>query len=318
MSDPSLSMLDQAQACHDDDPTRAADLLRRLDPAALAAERCPGLAFLLNHVLGEKLGAWAEAHALFGPLLRAAGETPSPALWRQAATAAQLAGDEAAAARLGDALAAACGASTGQAREAVFLTAAMYRTPALSAADAAATVTLALRGLAAPSWQQPSALDAAVAACANNIASSLLERPAAELRQEPLRTALADMARLAERFWQRAGTWVHRERAAYLRAMVANALGDAPQAREHAVRALAMLDEHDAERAEQVDRAFIELERARACRDMTLRDEAKMAQDAADELAARFNDAGLDAWYARRRAELGAPARRFSPGSPAA
>ena len=77
-------------------------------------------------------------------------------------------------------------------------------------------------------------------------------------------------------------------------------------------RALALLDEHDAERAEQVDRAFIELEHARACRDMALPEEASRAQDAADALAAQFDDTGLDDWFAKRRAELGAPLRRLS------
>ena len=310
MSQSLEELLDQAQACHDDDPPRAADLLRRLDPASLPPERRPGLAFLLNHVLGEKLGAWPEAHALFGPLLRAAGETPPLALWRQAAAAARLAGDEAAAARLSDALALAAGTSAGHARDAVALTATMYRAPTLPSAAAVEAVALALREFDAPSWQPANPLDGAVATCANNIASSLLERPSAELQQAPLRTTLDDTARLAERFWLRAGSWVHHERAAYLRAMVANALGDAPQAREHALRALALLDEHDVDRAEQVDRAFIELERARAGRDMGLHDESQVAQDLADGLAAQFNDADLDEWFAKRRAELGAPLPR--------
>ena len=87
MNEIPLALLDQADSCHDDDPHRAADLLRRIDPVALPAERLPGFAFLLNHVLGEKLGAWPEAHAMFAPLLRAAGEEPPLALWRQAATA---------------------------------------------------------------------------------------------------------------------------------------------------------------------------------------------------------------------------------------
>ena len=60
MSDSPQALFDEADACHDADPGRAAELLRRIDPAALPAERLPGLAFLLNHVLGEKLGAWAR------------------------------------------------------------------------------------------------------------------------------------------------------------------------------------------------------------------------------------------------------------------
>jgi hypothetical protein len=310
MNDTPLARLDEADACHDDDPPRAADILRRLDPAALPAERLPGLAFLLNHVLGEKLGAWGEAHALFDALLRAAGEKPPLGLWRQAAAAARLAGDEAAATRLSAALTAASGAAAGQAQDVVALTAAMYRTPALPAAQAVEQLHAAACRFDAASWQAASPLDAAVAACANNLASGLLERPPADLQQAALRVALEDSARLAERFWLRAGNWVQHERAAYLRAMAANALGEAAQAHGHALRALALLDANDTERAEQVDRAFIELERARACRQLDLQDEARAAQEQADALAAQFNDAGLDAWYAKRRAELAAPARR--------
>ena len=94
-----------------------------------------------------------------------------------------------------------------------------------------------------------------------------------------------------------------------MRALVCNALGDAAAAREHALLGLALLDTNDADNAEPVDRAFLELERARACRDLALQDEALSAQSAADTLAAQFNDAGLDEWFAKRRAELGAPPR---------
>ncbi len=309
MNDTPLALLDEADACHDDDPPRGAELLRRIDPAALPAESLPGLAFLLNHVLGEKFGAWPEAHAMFEPLLRAAGDKPPLGLWRQAATAARLAGDEAAAARLCDALVAASGASAAQVHDVVTITAATFRVPTLSAAETVAVVSAALQGFSAQLWHQPAPLDAAVAACANNIASGLLDRPAAQLQHAGLRTTLDETARIAERFWLRAGNWVNHERAAYLRAMAANALGDAAQAREHALRALALLDEHDTDRAEEVDRAFIALEQARACRSLAFASEAKTAQDLADELAAGFNDAGLDAWYAKRRGELGAPPR---------
>jgi hypothetical protein len=180
--------------------------------------------------------------------------------------------------------------------------------PTLPSAEAAAALTLALPAFAAPAWAQACPLDAAVAACANNVASGLLERPPADLRHAALHGALDATAQLAERFWLRAGNWVHHERAAYLRAMVANALGDAAQAREHAQRALALLDANDTDGAESVDRAFLELERARACRDLALPAEAQVAQDAADALATQFNDAGLDAWFAKRRAELKTPA----------
>lgn len=310
MNETDLALLDEANACHDDEPGRAADLLRRIEPAALPAERLPGLAFLFNHVLGEKLGAWAEAHTRFEALLAAAGDTPAIALWRQSATAARLAGDDAATARLTAALAGAAGTAERQAQDVVALTAASFQVPALPAAQASEAASAALALLAQPAWDAPDPLDAAVAACTNNIASHLVERAPAELQVPALRSAVVAAAQAAERFWLRAGNWVHHERAAYLRAMVANALGDAAQARDHALRALALIDANDTAREEQVDRAFIELEHARACRDLALDDEARTAQDTADALAAQFNDPGLDEWFAGRRLKLAGTAPR--------
>ena len=302
--DDAQALLEQAQACHDDDPARGADLLRRIDPAALPVDRLPGLAFLLNHVLGEKLGAWVEAHAMFAPLLRAAGdESPPPVLWRQAAAAAGLAGDGAAAARHAASLASATGATAEQVGAVIALTQAMFRVPGLPAGEAAQTVAAALPAFGASTWQdQATPLDAAVAACANNLASGLIERSPSDLQSPALRAATQEAAQLAERFWQRAGTWVQHERAAYLSALVANAFGDAARAREHALRALALIDANDADHAEDVDRAFLLLEQSRACRALGLASEAQATLGQADALAAQFGDPGLDDWYASRRA----------------
>ena len=95
-----------------------------------------------------------------------------------------------------------------------------------------------------------------------------------------------------------------------LLAQAATALGEPHRARHHALRALALLDEHDLEKAENVDRAFIELELAHACHHLGLAEEARKAQANADTLAANFNDAGLDAWFAKRSADLAAMTRR--------
>lgn len=308
---PTIDRLDAADACHDADPERAAALLRDLDPTQLPAARLPGLAFLLNHVLGEKLSLWGEAHARHAALLAAAGAAPAAVLWRQAAAAAQAAGETGDEERLTASLATAVGTSPQRAHEVVELTVAMYRVPGLgpeAAADCARQALSVLREEAG--WLQPGPFDASVAACANNIASNLVERPRDELTHAPLRTALQDAAQLAEHFWLRAGNWVHHERAAYLRAMVGNALAEAPQAREHALRALALIDANDIDDNEKVDRAFIELEHAHACRALELADEADVAQARAEEIAANFNDAFLDDWFASRRKALAALAVR--------
>jgi len=295
-------LLDEANACHDADVPRGAALLRRIEPAALPAARLPSYAFLLNHVLGEKLGAWPEALQRQQQLLTL--PSPPAVLWRQTGAAAVAAGDAASLERATAAYAEANAVPAAQARDVIALSAAMYQVPAADAAEAARLTTAAIAPFTGAAWADACAVDAAAATCLNNIASGLQDRPLADLRVPALRAALQASAELGYRFWQRAGTWVNAERALYLMAMVGNVLGDAAAARTHALAALALLDAHDAEHAEDVDRAFIELERAHACRASGLTDEASAATTQADTLAAAFGDAGLTTWFDSRRARL--------------
>jgi hypothetical protein len=71
-------------------------------------------------------------------------------------------------------------------------------------------------------------------------------------------TAAADAA---HEFWMKIGTWVHDERARYLKALVANALGKSADGLVHADAALAII----AANGEQpVDWAFLTLARSRS------------------------------------------------------
>ena len=295
-------LLDQANACHDDDVPRGAALLRAIDAAALPVARHPTYAFLLNHVLGEKLGAWTEALGLHQRLL--ALPEPDAVLWRQAGAAALGVGDASATERATAAYASANGVDRARALEVLQLSAAMYRVPGQDANTAARLTHAAIAPFDTHPWSAAGPLDSAVAAGLNNIASGLHERPLPDLRAPALREALSRSAELAHRFWLRAGTWVNAERALYLRAMVGNALGDAHTARAHALEALALLDAHDTAHAEDVDRAFVELERAHACRTLGLPEEAAAGTANAEALAAAFGDAGLRRWYESRRARL--------------
>lgn len=63
---------------------------------------------------------------------------------------------------------------------------------------------------------------------------------------------------------ERAGQWVQHERAHYLAALAANALGDAESAAHQARAGLVLLDTHDTAHEETVDRAFLEQELAQA------------------------------------------------------
>lgn len=290
--------LDEANACHDERPEQAASLLQEIDPARLDAERRPLFAFLANHVFGETLARWDDAHALLTRLLDHAGVRPPPVLWRQAAVAAAQCGDDDAATRATHGLAESAQVGAMQAAEMVQLARAAFVVPTLDAASAASRVLDALAPLDAPHWQQASALDTPAAASCNNLAADLSERPVAEL--PTLHDALLRAARCSQRLWQRAGDWVNHARAHYGIAVAHGALGEHAAALRAARDGLAMLDTHDARGEQSVDRAFLELEQSFALHGLRDAAAAANARARADALAAAFDDASLRAWYGQR------------------
>jgi hypothetical protein len=304
--------LEQADRIHDDAPERALAMLRDVAPARLAPERLPRLAFLLNHVMGEHFGLWPQALAAQRAVLAAAGAEPGPVLLRQAAVAAQAGGDAAQARTWTDRLAGAADAPPAAARALVSLAVVGFTVGREDAETAGRLALQALSPLASLHAASGSALDPAFAATTNNLASSLLDRPLPDLEQPDLRTAIALAAEHSQRFWQRAGSWLNAERAHYLRALAANALGDGAQAVRHARAGLALLDEHDDGRAQDVDRAFLELELAHALAMAGGEDAAAdAAQDRAEALAAGFEDAGLARWFDDRLRRNGALAAHY-------
>lgn len=87
----------------------------------------------------------------------------------------------------------------------------------------------------------------ALAACYNNLASALLDGPRA-----PQSDALMMEAAHASRdTWQDAGTWLNVERAEYLLALCAAALGDGAKARVHAETCLSICAENGADAFER-------------------------------------------------------------------
>jgi hypothetical protein len=296
--------LDTANACHDDEPPRAAELLRQIDATQLPAERRPLYAHLLNHVLGEKLAAWPEALARQQQLIALSLPTPAPVLWRQLGAAALITNSAPPLAQAVEGLVTTSGAAHERVHELLRLAAAMYLVPVQPVADASHTALNALAPMTGPGWPTESALDAQAAICLNNLANGLLERAPHDLQHGALRAALARSAEQAHRLWLTAGTWVNHERALYLRALVCTVLGEPHLTRRHAMDALAWLDAKDTAHAEEVDRAFLELERWNACVWLGLTDEADAALARAEAIAATFNDAGLSVEFEGRRKRL--------------
>jgi hypothetical protein len=299
MADDAQRLAD-ADACHDHEPMRAAGLLRDIAPSALPPDERPLYAFLLNHVLGESLGDWGDAHRLVCALLSAAGEAAPAVLWRQAAAAATLAGDDAAAESACAGLARVAAVGLEQARELAHLAAATFGVTKADAAAAGELARSALLPMQAPRWQRANALDAAAAACCNNLAASLSERPPADLKSPALREATMSAALCSQRLWQRAGDWIHHERACYGVAVAAGAAAEGWQQHDAAAQGLQLLDRHDAAGEQNVDRAFLELELAHALRRLGQHEAAAASRARADALAAAFTDESLTDWYRAR------------------
>jgi len=306
MSDPIVpipgadALLAQADALHDDEPARALDLLRSIDVAALDAARLGRLSFLLDHVAGEKFGLWNEAIDGLRKVVARAGAEVTPLILRHAAVAAHMTADEALAREWTQALAARADAPLDKARALVVLGAVQFSLGRLTAEAAGRQALHALQPLGDLLEAPGGGLDAAFGAVTNNIASELVERPLPELAQPDLRQALARAADLAQRFWERAGTWVNRERARYLGAMAANALGEGDAGAAQARAGLALLDEFDVDHGEAVDRAFLELELAAGLR-LAGRAGRPEALARALALASRFGQPWLDRWFSERQ-----------------
>jgi len=239
-----LEQLDHVDRIHDDDPQEAARLLRALDIAAVPEDKLRLLAFLVNHVLGQRLGRWDEALQRVAPLA-ARAEAPLPVL-RQHAVAAHLAGDADGAARATDELAHRAGAAADT-------TALLVRACALefsAGIDPPALAALAARAVGVA----PSALDAAFGVAFNNTTQRLYYDTRAARLTPSLRQALSRGADAALAFWLRTPGWREHERALYLCAKVALHTGELPAAVAAVERALAIVAVHG---EDAVERAFL-------------------------------------------------------------
>ena len=273
---------------HDADPAAAAAGLRALAASGVTVEETPRLGWLVNHVIGEKFGEWGEALDLLKPVCTDA--VPAGA-WRQLGVAALLAGDVLTAwdaeARIADA----------KAGIAIRLSVLERKVETLEPLKGAAALMqcLALVDPTAP----VSPITPMLAASLNNVVSALMDHKQADFREPILREALTKGAALARTLWGSAGTWVNHERADYLAAMVANQIGEFAAARDAAKAALQVIE---ANGVEDIDRAFLLLELARAERGLGFDDAYKTARDAALAIAAGFTEPWLVQWFSERSA----------------
>ncbi len=273
---------------HDTDPAGTAVELRALAASGVTADETPRLGWLINHVIGEKFDSWAEALALLKPICT--DSVPAGA-WRQLGVAASLAGDVLTA---WDAEARIDNAQSGVAiRLAVLERKVEHLQPLQGAVALRQCLALIDPGAAT------SPITAMLAASLNNVVSALMDQKTADFSELVLKDALTEGAALSRKLWGLAGTWVNHERADYLVAMVANKVGDFAAARDAANAALRLIEAHG---TEDIDRAFILLELARAERGLGLDAAYNTAKDGALAIAAGFTETWLVEWFATRSA----------------
>jgi hypothetical protein len=288
------TLLRDGFAYHDAESERLArELEAAADEARASPPNWPEYARFCVHTIGEHLGDWSRAAGAVDAVL--AGAAPDDATakaWANLALARLLAGDVAGAAAAELAwLAAAPAGPVSAALELKFmLVAALVGTS--RAAEAAPVYTAAL-GLARTLGDAAPAR--AIAVASNNLASELVEQPSHTAAEDALMREAADAA---HDFWRMCGDWTHDERARYLKALVANALGEPANAKRHADDALAIIA---ANSPRPIDQTFLTLARANARRrlgDDGWRDDLA----ASDADAAGWDNDGLIHWHAEERA----------------
>jgi pyrroline-5-carboxylate reductase len=275
---------------HDDEPESVARALETFDPAGLSAASLDTYAFLLNHVLGEKLGRWDTAHARLAQVVTP--DVTAIGLLRHLAVAARACGDAAAADAALEQLARAAqvdrsiAATLAELGELNFATDRRVAIPVLPA--------LARRAAACA----PSPLDRALAATLNNVTNGLYYATRDAQLTPALAEALVQGAEAALLHWRRAGTWLQQARAEYLRAKMALRVGDAVAAIAAAEHGLALVRANGDDPAEatfllQLLAAAVErvgqAQRAQALRAEIARLAATLDADLRDALA---QDAG--------------------------
>lgn len=288
------TLLEEGWGYHD---TESGRLARELEAVGLPAPPPLWRRFLdlSNHTIGEHLGDWPRARRLADRLLE--GQTPDPATasaWAKLAAARFLAGDPTAA-LVAETV---CVAAAADVRGALIDCRMALATALIGSKRVAEGAALYESMLELAAGASGHASDRAIAVASNNLASELVEQAARSEGQDRLMRKAADAGLT---FWRRCGTWVNEERALYLLALVANALGEPRQALDHIEASLALIA---ANGDEPIDVAFLTLARANALARLGDAEGHRRDLAAADADATGWDDPGLKAWYAEERSRI--------------
>jgi len=295
---------------HDADLVGAAARLRAIAPSTLEVDDLASYSWLVNHVIGEKGHDWPGARALLEALPALAGQPP--VVLRNRAVACAMSGAALQAWQAEAELAQALGCGPSLAAVAVRLGALQHLAGTADPVLVAANLVPCVQAIEAAPAGGP--VLAMAARAINNTLSGWLEHPQPATTDPAVAASMSRAARCCKTAWQHAGTWMQVERADYLIALVANALADWETA-AHAARD--GINTIEANGSEDVDRAFLLLELARARHGMGEGEAARIARDASFALAERFDEPGLREWFDCKAASLPALSPELPPTSTA-
>jgi len=286
------TLLADAWNYHADESERLAVELERASDEAEDRNLDP-LLHLAAHTMGEHLGDWPRARRLAEQVI--SGRAPSretARAWSRLGVVRMMTGDLA-----GGVAADLVAVSVAENPLATMLEARFMLIDALVGARSAEAVAGVYTGaLALARRLGDAAPHRIIAVASNNLASELVEAKSRTPAEDAL---MATAAEAAHAFWMKIGTWVQDERARYLRALVANALGKPAEALAQADAALAIIA---ANGDQPVDTVFLTLARSRSLRLLGETADSAAALAAADAAAAAWDDQGLKDWYAEERA----------------
>jgi tetratricopeptide (TPR) repeat protein len=289
----SLPSLDELFNDHDKDSKAAALALRAMVNEGLVAEQDHRrFAWLVNHVFGEKEGDWPSAFDILDKTV--AGSLEVPCIVHRAVAALGSGKPLRAFSLMADiAEESACSYAAADATvKLVVLQFSSADEPVLALVEVFNSVLAMLDGIT----DQLGKLSSLVAASLNNVTSRLMDAQNVDIHVPAYRHALTAGSQTCRSVWQAAGNWMNHERADYLVALCANRLQDYEAATAAARAGLKTIDDNG---SEDVDRAFLLLELARAYKGLGQAEESQAVLSEALKLADGF-DNDLREWFDAR------------------
>ena len=281
---------------HADAAERYAADLEGAAEGEVPAKHLVQFAKVATHTIGEHLGDWGRAARLAGRLLAERSPTAETAkAWAHLAVARSLAGDAAGAA---EAEASAWRGAGADFRPIAVETKFLLVAALVGCGRAEAALGVYRQALDLAQALGDAAPARAIAVASNNLASELLEAPTRTPEETALMRIAADAAHA---FWLRCGDWRNHERASYLDALVANAVGEPASALRHADNGLDLIA---ANGEAPIDETFLRLARAHALALLGEDEASAVALKVADAAAAAWDDDGLQGWYAAERTRV--------------